>query len=161
MYKGVISVDPGLRKCGVAYFTPSGAMTSALTVNNDPSVRDVRGPRAWAEMARNTLKYRTSHDLLVIETMQVDARTRGKEKDLLEVQGVVGAIVGYALGMGMTVISYTPRQWKGSLPKNVMHARFKQGVLSKKELGSIHSKATHDALDAIGIGLHYFNRLKR
>jgi len=89
---------------------------------------------------------------LVVEVMQVDRRTRGKEESLFALSGVVGAVV--TLFPKAEVVSYRPSQWKGQAPKSVSKDRIKRR-LTQKELLSVDRKATHDAWDAIGIGAYY------
>tara|TARA_Y100000310_G_scaffold343744_1_gene452814 strand:+ start:4197 stop:4541 length:345 start_codon:yes stop_codon:yes gene_type:complete len=92
--------------------------------------------------------------VVVLEVMQVDKRSRGKEKDLFALSGVVGAI---AMRFPQAeIVAYTPVQWKGSVPKHVMQDRLSKR-LTPTELEAIASRATHDAWDAIGIGAKYWS----
>ena len=151
-----LAIDPGLRKCGVARFDYLHRLIDARTVRIPSSARDLRGSKAWLEMGAKVFGYRNNAETLIIETMQVDARTNNKVGDLLEVQGVAGVLIGIASSLNMKVEAFTPRQWKGSVPKAVTKRRVLEDLLLE-ERNAIHPRATHDAFDAIGIGLYYLN----
>ncbi len=147
----VLSVDPGLWKTGCALWSSEGQLLRAWT-QRQGKCSEV-GPTLWRRMA---LSIKEEPCVLVIEVMQVDGRTRGKEKDLFSLSGVIGAIsVRFS---SAKIVSYTPTQWKGSLPKDIMRERVKKRLTSA-ELTAIAPKATHDAWDAIGIGAKYWNEL--
>jgi hypothetical protein len=145
----VLSVDPGLWKSGCALWDNRGMLLRAWTARHK-KVKGQEGPVVWRKMA---LAIDADPTVLVMERMQVDGRTRGREKGLLELSGVVGAL---SLRFGeVEVVSYTPNQWKGNLPKTTMQARL-QSKLLPEELAVVCPRATHDAWDAIGIGAYYF-----
>lgn len=94
--------------------------------------------------------------VVVIEKMQIYPNERVKDpNDLLE----VNKVVGMCHFLGETVVEYTPREWKGQLPKRVHHARIRK-ALSKLELDVLgrYIKNEH-VLDAVGLGLHYLRRI--
>ena len=151
----LLAVDPGLAKMGVALFDlKTKKLLEAYTIYRTKTGPQ-RGPEAWIKLAKQLNFKKVS--CLAIEKMQVDKRTRGKVADLFEVTGVVGACSMVASSYGATVTAYNPRDWKGQLPKRVSHNRIK-ATLTEKEKKLIHPKATHDAYDAIGIGLFYLER---
>jgi len=156
----ILAIDPGLYKCGVAAFSPGGILYYAATVKRKREIRAFHGEAlGWATMAHAISPELNPWDVasLVIERMQVDARTLGKTRALLELSGVVGAI-SYRFRTS-EIVSPTPREWKGSIPKDVMKARLKE-TLSPRELETVRKGATHDTWDAIGLGLWYL-KLKR
>ena len=144
----IIAIDAGVRKCGVAMFSEDGVLLGAYTVRNPERI--LRGVVAWRSMVDAVYSTIMAPDLLVIETMQSDGRVI---TDALDVQLVAGMIIGRS---SCAVITYTPRQWKGQVPKSATIARIKQD-LTPAELRQIDKKATHDAFDAIGIGRYYFS----
>ena len=83
----VLSVDPGLWKTGCALWSSEGQLLKAWTQRQGKSSEV--GPTLWRRMA---LSIKEEPCVLVIEVMQVDGRTRGKEKDLFSLSGVIGAI---------------------------------------------------------------------
>ena len=154
----LLSIDPGLSKCGVALFNDAGELVAAYTAHRPKDCRARRGVKAWAAMGAEITMEGVS--ALAIEQMQVDTRTRGKERDLLEVCGVVGVLVGIATARGIPVHGYKPRAWKGNAPKQVTKNR-SLDALSPQELKNIHPRATHDAFDAIGIAQFHLEQLKK
>lgn len=144
----IIAIDAGVRKCGLAFFSPGGELLGALTVKNPEQT--LKGVAAWRAMVDAVYSSIMAPELLIIETMQNDGRVI---TDALDVQLVAGIIIGRA---ACTVITYTPRVWKGQVPKSATMARIKRD-LTPEELARIDDKATHDAYDAIGIGRFYFS----
>ena len=145
----IVAIDAGVRKCGLAFFDNDGTLIGALTIRNPDQLN--KGVWAWRCMVEAVYSVIVAPDVLVIETMQNDGRVI---TDALDVQLVAGMIIGRA---PCEVITYTPRQWKGQVPKAATMARIKKD-LSPEELGNIDEKATHDAYDAIGIGRYYFSK---
>ena len=147
----IFAIDAGVRKCGIALFDEKGILQGAYTVHNPDRLN--RNVWAWRSMVDAVYSSIVAADLIVIETMQNDGRVI---TDALDVQIVAGMILGRA---PCDVVTYTPRQWKGQTPKAVTMARIKKD-LTPAELDRIDKKATHDAYDAIGIGLYHLNKSK-
>jgi hypothetical protein len=149
-----LSVDPGLWKTGCATWTESGELISAWTARHK---RETIPPvEAWRRMAQ-AVEVPEEPTVLVIEIMQVDGRTRGKEKGLFSLSGVIGALA--MRFRDIPIISYTPREWKGSVPKALMKMRLEDG-LTEAERARVCSKATHDAWDAVGIGAKHIRGIR-
>lgn len=150
----LLALDPGLRKAGVALFDEAGRLGVAALARN--SVRG-RGGAAWLGMRDAVINACADlPDEAAIEVMQIDGRG-APPADLLELNGVAGAVLGW-VGAGKT---YTPKQWKGSVPKDVHHRRAKAS-LSKDELGVLTRSghaAQKDVLDAVALGLFHLGRL--
>ena len=53
------------------------------------------------------------------------------------------------------VITYTPTQWKGQVPKDVMQKRLSRYITEVDML-----KLNHNIADAVGIGYYYLTRLR-
>ena len=155
-----VFLDPGLRHCGVACFTGRELKWAGLVRN---PVKQERGVRAWLGMARAVQAglppaFLESLDVFVTELMQVDGR-RGRVDDLFQLYGVA-MWVGHSLASG-EIHGYYPRQWKGSVPKEVMGPRI-EGRLTPQERLAVSPCAPslrHNIVDAIGIGLFHFKRL--
>lgn len=148
-----ISIDPGLRGCGVALWEGGVLVRAFYAANPD---KKSRGAVAWVSMAREVKRLLglTRAKQLVIEQMQ--AYTGGKidRNDILEVNGVVGAIAG-ALELANYYSCY-PKTWNGGRKKEVTAANTKQAKESQVPRGRIElpSKSLeHNVYDAIGIGL--------
>lgn len=158
--KPFVSIDPGLRACGIAFWDKEGTLVKAFLAKGDDKLVDAR---AWAAMVQG-LGYGTFAELttkfdLVIEFPQVYPGYRENDNnDLLQLAAVVGAVSSYA---HQDVTVYRPRQWKRQVPKKVMVERI-QGRLSEEEtkLVSQHAPSLmHNVWDAIGIGLYHVDRL--
>jgi RNase H-fold protein (predicted Holliday junction resolvase) len=147
----VLSIDPGLRKCGCALWSPDGTLQRAWTARARGSGR---GPAAWVRMV-NAIKLSPDISVLVIEQMQVYKDRKTNADDLLELTGVLGALSWRFKGANL--VGYKPAEWKKQTPKKVVHERLKSR-LSPEELKRVETKATHDAWDAIGIGAYYFRK---
>ena len=147
----VLSIDPGLRKCGCALWSPDGTLLRAWTARARGSSR---GPAMWVKMV-NAIKLSPDISVLVVEQMQVYQDRKTNADDLLELTGVLGALSWRF--KGAKLVGYKPAEWKKQAPKKVVHARLK-ARLSPEELKSVEKKATHDAWDAIGIGAYYFRK---
>lgn len=165
----LISLDPGLRLCGVAVFR-DGVLTWAGLARNT-NLTD-RGAQAWLSMAdavMHALPMGTllrPPDLLVHELMQVyeTKRQKGDPADLIELAGVSGAVVGTL--DPRRAISYLPREWKGQIGKEVHHPRARS-KLSEQEaatldrcLESVPVSLRHNVMDAVALGLFQLKRLK-
>ena len=145
----VLSIDPGLWKTGCALWSGDGQRLRAWTQRQGKSQK--KGPALWRRMALSICEETPS--VLAIEIMQVDKRSKGKERDLFSLSGVIGAVV--MRFPDAKIVAYTPAQWKGSVPKHVMQARLEKR-LTPEELKAICAKSTHDTWDAVGIGAKYW-----
>lgn len=155
----LVSVDPGLRELGLARFEGERLVCAELVRN---PVRRDRGPAAWAAMAGAVGKVLQARpDVLVLELPQVylGSRAPGVDPaDLLELTGVLGAIVG-SVG-AKRALGYRPREWKGQVPKRVHQERL-MGILTAGELAAIRpcpDSLIHNVRDAIGLGLFQLKR---
>ena len=153
----LVAIDAGLRTCGVAMFA-TGVLVAAFTA--DESVG--RGPAVWRSMALKVTSNITRLRYpwcempvdLVIEVMQEDSRSRGNVADILEVQGVAGAISSHYLWK--TITGYTPRQWKGSVPKTVSHLRARRTMCVAER--DVVEGLDHNGMDAVALGLFHLKR---
>lgn len=147
LYKhSLLAVDPGKKACGVAYFEDGvlvrcglprgvGAYETAL------AVASWHGPAAVSD--------------LVVEGQQVyGGRIRADPNDLLPLAQVVGAV--FARVPHLNRANPLPRQWKGSVAKDVFTARIRAALTDPEAelLSSLElPKSTeHNVLDAIGLG---------
>lgn len=155
----VVSVDPGLRACGVAVFH-DGVLKRAAYVRNPE--KKARGPEAWQTMAKAVHDWLDLEpvDVLVLEVPQVyrAGQQKGDPDDLLQLAGVDGCVVG--LVGADTVRAYLPREWKGQVPKEIHNARVMKELTEEERL-SIEPCAPsllHNVIDGIGIGLYFLGR---
>ena len=160
--RGVL--DPGVRNPAVAIFV-DGLLTHASRV---------KLPRAWAKLERGArlalvarecalhVHAHNPHPLTQItyEFPQVYSgrKSKGDPNDLLLLAAVGAGFVG-AFPDVTDVTAYLPYEWIGGLPKaetgdawdSPRGARIRSR-LSAEEIAAI--VVSHDALDAVGLGLH-------
>lgn len=167
-----ISIDPGLRRCGIAIWDANNKLVLAQLVTGI----DIGGtdPELWAALAFNLncviekafgqIRFGTA----VIEFPQIyrSLYQKGDQNDLTRLAGCVGYLASdLCAGSVETVL---PHAWKGSVPKPktakepyIIAERCK-GKLSAEELGKIvlprAARFQLDVWDAVGIGLWYLKR---
>lgn len=169
----LLSVDPGVRRCGCALWEGPELRAAAL-VDVDP-----RNKRSW---------YHAVHDLsyairrwswkrlpavlhlvnrLVVEMPQTygGRAERGDANDLIMLAYSVGQIVARSPADEMLLVH--PREWKGSVPKSTSKAEYERNgyvieLRARRELGAEVSRVDLpptawrtklDVWDAVGIGL--------
>lgn len=151
LYKrSLLAVDPGKKACGVAYFEDGVLVRCGLP----------RGVGAYetALAVEGWLTFRPILpviDDLVVEGQQVyGGRIRADPNDLLPLAQVVGAV--FARVPHLNRANPLPRQWKGSVAKDVFTARIRAALTDPEAelLSSLElPKSTeHNVLDAIGLG---------
>lgn len=176
---GTLSIDPGIRDCGVSYFDVDGELRAAdLIVNSIKSGNDYAAIRSMALAVQKWWGGGTPGEIACeyprIYTVgkQIvrggDGRAHATDpNDLLPLVGV-GAAIG-ALFPDVKIVRYYPDEWKGQLPKIAMNMRA-MGRLSPAERARVDAadpdpakpKAKgHNVWDAVGIGLHHLGRLSR
>lgn len=166
----VVSIDPGLRGCGVAVFRDTELVWASYI--RSPNAKD-RGPKAWLDMAIQVeaelrslfedlfIEGGTLDAALVVEVPQVyrGAQQKGDPDDLLQLVGVEGWVAG--LLRAVRVVGYRPREWKGQVPKDV-HVRRIEAILLPEEKARMQkcpASLRHNMLDGVGIGLFHVRRL--
>ena len=175
----ILSVDPGLRKCGCALFDASGRLAAAaLVLGEQEASTDRARERApvyrtmgeevfgWSRHRARELGSNVEH--LVIEFPVVRKRGHQLEEkrgvdpnDIARLAGVVGAILA-SVEAPATV--WLPEEWKGQVPEEIHNERA-LSKLSPEELALIPVRVRakdfdHNVVDGIAIGLHYVGRLK-
>ncbi|MCP3167706.1 hypothetical protein [Myxococcus qinghaiensis] len=168
----LVSIDPGLRHCGVAVFDLLSGERATLQAAGLP--RNPRPPggelslvswdfmafsvREWLRPYLGDAPYR-----LIIELPRVyaAAQQKGDQNDLIQLAGVVGMLGGCLPGVIGRRGVY-PRDWKGTVDADAFIERIKQRLDAVEHLrvelpsaASLH----HNVWDAIGIGLHALGRL--
>ncbi len=160
----LLSLDPGIRGCGVALFT-DGRLTACDYVKNlVKKGNDLEAIRAMAEAVLMWALGAPVPTMLVCEFPQVytAAFSRGDNNDLLALAGVGSALA--ALYPSVPVTTVLPREWKGQAPKEVMHARIKSRLDGPETdvwvAAQYRGKSLfHNTADAVGIGLFHLGRL--
>jgi hypothetical protein len=166
-----LSIDPGLRGCGAAYAV-DGIVRRAGYVVGEKSTAVVRAS-AWEAMAKATRRWLPTDDVaegeLIIELPQVyrsghqvGRKSGTNPNDLIELAAVVGAIQA-CLGLPTTV--YLPAEWKGQVPKEIVHERARKR-LSSEEIVAIEQELpraglAHNVWDAVAMVLFHHHRMPR
>ncbi|MFG0245714.1 MAG: hypothetical protein ACF8MF_06670 [Phycisphaerales bacterium JB052] len=165
----LITLDPGLRCCGLAYFRKGKLVHAGCAVNPYTASTKIRDVPAWLGVAESCRELiyewlrgsRATQIVYEMPTVYVDGYA--DPNDLMQLAGVLGAIAGMFPEVPWE--GFLPAQWKGQLDKGVHHARIKEFFLSPHEvrklevdLGEINAGLQHNALDAVGLGLHYLKR---
>ena len=101
-------------------------------------------------------------DAIAFEVQQIYPTTKNPN-DLIGMIGV-GMGIGYCFPSA-ELHSYRPAEWTGQIPKttgkNALKSPRAQRILSRlDEIERSLVPNQHDAIDAIGIGLHHLGRLK-
>ncbi|TSC23282.1 hypothetical protein [Corallococcus sp. Z5C101001] len=165
----LVSIDPGLRHCGVALFdVPSGALLCAGLPRNPAPAHGELSLSSWASMAsavQEWLRPRVGdmafHLVIELPRVYAAAHQKGDQNDLIQLAGVVGTLGG-ALAPVASRRSVYPRDWKGTLDADAFIERIKQRLDAGEHLRVELPAARdlhHNVWDAIGIGLHALGRL--
>lgn len=177
----LISIDPGLRGCGLAYFeevpgTEEMRLSIAAYVAN--AVEKERGGFAWVGMAEALYDswplppYWPLRALVIEEPQVYQGNNSDDADDLIQLAGTVGAVCQLAVGNRINIEArkirtIKPRVWKGQVPKKTMVDRIWHRLSPKERErisfpssgGPMHG-LNHNVMDAVGIGLWACGRLK-
>lgn len=154
------AVDPGVREAGVAVFE-GGKLARVEFVREDYG----SGPAQIDRMARALYVACGGEDAgaIVCETMVFRSGRTDAAQDIVDVQTVVGALIGWAGGEAVSLVA--PGDWTSKRSKTVNHVRIRSRLdaeeTARLEAGLARCpKANHkEILDAVGIGLYALRRL--
>ncbi len=165
----LISVDPGIRGCGVALFD-GGKLVRAAYVKSPAKTGNNAAACVSMGLAVYSWTDRTAPDALALEWPQVyasrirEGSSKADPNDLLALCGVDSVIAAlYDLPTAM-VTCFAPAEWKGQMSKEACQGRI-IGRLSAAELEIVMSVSPpslrHNVFDAVGIGLFRLGRFDR
>ncbi len=172
-----LAIDPSISACGVALFEDE-RLTHAATIEHD-TTKDSIGARC-ASMGQLVLGWLArvrapQPERVVAEWPRIrreSGKTRNDRNDLPGLAGVASYIAG-ALAVSASIsggscefVSYFPGDWTAQVSKSLLVGeRFTNARalriasrLDSEELLVYQGVPTHDAIDAIGIGLHDLGR---
>jgi hypothetical protein len=168
----ILTIDPGLRWCGVAVGDIKSKVLTDCALIKNPETK-ARDGSAWSGMAQAVKAWadaRGPFEQIVCETpMQYQAGHHGGKRvdpdDILQLQGVVGALAGLLSTNKVSLRTIYPYVWKGQLPKEVCYNRIKSR-LTDTELGLLKNAKCAESLrhnigDAVGIYLVAVDRFTR
>lgn len=166
-----LSIDPGLRACGVAAWETCDddpdaphyvGLVSAALVRSGSKAHD---QDAWRAMASAVAAWEMSvfaqgaQGIICEYPRTYGGRaSKGDTNDLLQLASVVATLV---TGGSFTQASlYRPQDWKGNVPKGVTKERVHQKLTSRERTCILWPAPSlcHNVSDAIGIGLFHFRR---
>jgi hypothetical protein len=159
----IVSVDPGVRGCGVALWQDAGPLDRAAYVVNP--VRRGLDAAAALSMADAVFQWMPwQPKALVIECPRVYDATFQKgdqNTSIIPLTLVVGAIVGRC---NVPVTQYFPRDWKGTVDADtvcipLIKERLSEIERSRVQLPSAEDLA-HNVWDGIGVGLKFLRRFE-
>lgn len=166
----LVTIDPGVRGCGVA-FAIDGVIRAAEYVVGEKDTKVTRAG-AWLMMAKAVRQWWLAREPsgqnleLVIElpqiykdSHQVGSKSRVDKDDLVNLAATVGAVVQ---ALNTSTVVYLPCEWKGQVPKEIMHERA-QARLTVEELVVIQkslpgAKLAHNVWDAVAMSLKHTGR---
>lgn len=174
-----VSFDPAIRSAGVALWR-GGQLVAASAIKLAADTDAPMGARCLAmaeSAARWIVRQEATPRALVFEWPQIYSvsKSEGNPNNLTPLAGVGMALAGI-LAMGVSsrdvvleVLTYLPHEWArvaGEKSTKVrdfdtsMRTKRLRKRLSVDELTAVAGCKSHDAFDAIGIGLHALGRLE-
>jgi len=161
--KTLLTVDPGVHACGVAYFTDGKLNAATYLCASNKAPLTISAPYLAARISLWVgLAGRSRPSEVVIELPQVYRRTlsKGDPNDLINLAVVCGAIAAQFPNVRFV----RPAEWGKQIPKAIKNTRA-LAMLSDEEKSRIeYPKAkslSHNVLDAVAIGLWALKRKKK
>ena len=166
----LLAIDPSVNSPGVALF--DGDVLIAADRATAPKEWSKLGDGdRWLRVARSIVLWADTAcaqriRIVVFERPQwyQRAKSKGDPNQLAGLAGVAGAVTGILGPHFPTVLSPTPAEWIGQLPKATRGSAKKSPRAARilSRLGENELKLVpdqHDALDAVGLGLWALGRL--
>ncbi len=155
----VVAVDPGVRGCGVALFRDGLLEQATYVESHSAGQRSI----AWLAMVAAVKEFIGARAVarFVVELPQVyiQAKSKGDPNDLIHLAAVVGGLCVAFESAPQQV--YLPAEWKGQVPKEIVHARASQRLSDDegKRISCRRKSLLHNVKDAVSIGLKYLGRM--
>lgn len=167
----IISIDPGKHQIAYAAWNAGDFNTlyeAGAISNPAKAIAKIERVEAWARMAEQVCASfgvrKIFPSQLVTEIPAVRQRGSGKgdPNDLIDLAGIVGAIVGgLRVKFPESVVKWSPlpEQWKGQLPKSVTKDRVDAALSDFEKTRIQWSGEKHNIYDAIHLGLVYLHKV--
>lgn len=99
---------------------------------------------------------------MIIETPEVYAGGQANANNLITLAIRIGGLIEYFETQRAQVTTVLPRNWKGSTPKLIFCNRTFEKLWKghKEKILTFPKSKQHDVLDAIGLGMWFFNRIQ-
>ena len=170
----LLAIDPSVRSPGAAIFR-DGVLIFAGKVKVAKLAFDSEGER-WQQVVEAIVTWATEHDCrlptkITYERPQIytAAKSKGDPNDLIALAAIGAGVVAWycsdrILPKDFSIVTPTPAQWAGQIPKatkgDAMTSPRAQRILSRLTEAEIARMPNqHDAIDAVGLGLHALGRL--
>ncbi len=147
----LVSIDPGVRFLGWAFFNNKRLVSCG--------VKKAKGLNEMFEQCKVFESYDV--DLVVIEKPQVyiQRKMKGDANDLI----TIALVAGYVAALFNDVDFVKPRDWKGSVEKEVMCRRVVNRWMNEREREILAAKQipksyVNNTIDAIGVGMYHLGR---
>lgn len=163
----LLALDPSIRSSGVALFVDH-VLVACTRIVKKPNPAKAHGGRCL-DMARAIMDWVAEVPVNAIMPehiafewphiyQRVGGKSRGDPNDLPGLAGVGMAVVGMLIDdADISCETFSASEWKGQMPKHVAAVHIER-TLSKAEWSLV--PASHDVIDAVGIGLHACGRMK-
>jgi len=170
----VLAIDPSINSSGVALFKKH-KLIAADTIKADHKYTDIAERCFYMGALIIDWAITTNHAVvtcMAVEWPQIHVHGSNDRNDLLGLAGVnMSAIAGVAMLMAnaptvpFKVCSYLPSEWacqtkktkaKPMLSPRALYIQRRLGISEQL----VWKHLSHDAIDAIGIGLHHLGRMK-
>lgn len=157
----IVSIDPGLNECGVAWWHEGELVDVALIQSpvKDKTEHIDKRITAMADAVASEMKSEEV-TLIVVERMEPRKRLESAWSTLLDLAYISGRA-----SAGVQTTFLRPSIWTGGRRKSVNHkriwsrlSRYEEGVLHAG-LGKCPVDNHKELLDAVGIGLYFMERL--
>jgi len=161
---GLVAVDLGKRKVGVALFTPEGVLSHAQTVHTQRGVEDWNPQTtAWAIQGVMVKQFvmgggvplGVRWDWVCEYPEQRGVSDRGNYHNIAPLQHV-GDLLHGSVGWAE---KYRPAEWKRHVKKELHHRRIGEALTASEREAVVWGSLGHDARDAVGIGLFALGRI--
>lgn len=155
----LISIDPGFRYFGYSIFSENKIIYADLSKVESDQWEAWEGQPPLFTHLKDIVESQTwSQRKAVIEFPQVYQETPNPN-DIVKLASACGAYTAILQSLGFEVIWVKPKEWKGTVPKDVMLKRI-LAKIEESEYPCIMKPKDHNVIDAIGVGLWRLNRKK-
>lgn len=154
----LLAIDPSINSCGYAVFEHEQISPILYNVISSRVLETKRQEyiaksRAVFEKVRSIqAQFENCKIILEVPEYRKSAHMARESDAIVKLSFVCGMISALD-----NVIHYTPSQWKGQVPKDVMRRRL-SGIITDIDIMRIKS---HDTVDAIGLGYYYITKLSK
>ena len=181
----LLALDPSVRSPGAAIFRDNVLLFAGKVTIKGPTGSWIHEGQRWQYVIEAIVGWAKDHDCILPSTIVYErpqiytaSKSKGDPNDLIALAAIGAGVVstycefGRQFGAASTgrvvcpipVQTPTPAQWAGQIPKATKgsakdspRAKRIMSRLSPVELARMPNQ--HDAIDAIGLGLHALGRL--